>query len=156
MSASSSPVITVPLFAAPPALADDALGVRAWFIDPVATVVTQVTATAMTVPIALYLRDTVYPEALTRYVRQGRPCRFLHDWCALERYEADARDVLVQWGHASLQDGTEVVLALGSSAPALLRFTAATGLALLRMMGNEIRLVDDLGPLLAPLAAHLR
>lgn len=142
-------------FTAAPALSNDALGVRAWFIDPLATVVTQVTARSMTAPIAEYLRDDVYTEAVTRYVKKGKRPRFIHDWRALDSYEATARDILIQWGHTSLKDTAEVLVGLGRDAPSLVRFTASTGIALLRVMGNEIHLVDDLEPALAPLASYL-
>jgi hypothetical protein len=152
----TSAAATAQLFGVRPAMANEGLGVRAWFIDSLATVVTQVTARAMTAPVAEYLRDEVYPEAVTRYVRQGKKPRFVHDWRALESYEAGARDILVQWGHTSLGDTREVLVGLGTGAPSLVRFTASTGIALLRVMGNEIRLVDDVGAELAALAPHVR
>lgn len=142
-------------FTATPALSNELLGARAWFIDPLATVVTQVTARSMVAPIAQYLRGDVYAEALVRYVKKGKKPRFIHDWRALEAYEAEARDILIQWGHATLKDTTEVVVGLSPDAPSLLRFTASTGIALLQVMGNDIRLVDDLEPVLAPLAPYL-
>ena len=153
MVTSSSPSAAADaLFGAAPGIADDALGVRAWFIDAEATVVTQVTARTMTLPIAEFLRDVVYAEAITRYVKRGKQPRIIHDWRALDSYEAVARDVLVHWGHASLKDTREVLVGLGRDAPSLVRFTASTGIALLRMMGNEVRIEDDLGPVLSALA----
>jgi hypothetical protein len=144
--------MSAPLFPAPPALSDEALGVRAWFADAQATVVMQVRASRMTEAVARYLVDVVYAEAVSRYVSKGRKARFLHDWRDVETYDPAGRDVLIQWGHASLHAAEEVIVCLGPKASPLVRIATTTGIGLLRMLGHEIRQVDDLDPLVAPLA----
>lgn len=144
--------MSAPLFPAPPALSDEALGVRAWFADAQATVVMQVTASRMTEAVARYLAEVVYGEAVARYVSKGRKARFVHDWREVETYEPAGRDVLVQWGHASLDAAAEVLVCLGPKASPLVRIATTTGVGLLRMLGHEIRQIDELEPVLAPLA----
>lgn len=134
-------------------MADEALGVRAWFFDDPPTVVDQVTAADMSVAIATFLSKRLYDEVVRRHGAAGRKVRFIHDWRAVSTYDAAARDQLIEWGRQSKALTAEAIIALGDDISPFLRIATSTGVSLLRATGTKISITEDLGGVIAPLAA---
>lgn len=139
-----------PLFSHPPTLVDEAAGVRAWFFDDRCTIVDQVSG-PMNLAVARFLTQTMEAELQQRYVRGGRQVTYVHDWRACATYEAEARQLLVDWGRASRTHAARVAICLSKDASPFVRIAAATGVSLLRAASMKIELVDDLDEVLREL-----
>jgi len=132
-----------PLFARAPDLDNPILGVRVWFVEP-GLVVNQVyRGESMTAAIASYLTTVMEEQLQQRFVSQGRKVRYLHDWRDCVSYEADARQLLVDWGRASRLHTERVDVGLSPKAGSFLRIATLTAMTVLRAVGMKIDLIDD-------------
>lgn len=123
---------------------------RAWYFDSVHTVVSQ-TLGPMPAQTARFLTGPLDAEAMRRWVGQAEKFRFIYDWRSVESYEPEARTALIDWARSQRSHIEGIWIQLSPEASGFIRIAAMTGVALLRAQRMPVQIVDDLGPLLAPL-----
>lgn len=129
------------LFESPPALVDPLTGTRVWFFDGSTSVADQ-TAGDMTMAVARFLAGPVEAEIQRRW--PGKTVHYVHDWRSCLKYDAEARELLIDWAKTTRPHARMSTLCLASHASIFIRIAATTGVSLLRAARVPIELVDDL------------
>lgn len=153
--ATSPPPPPAPLFPFPPTLDDPQATVRAWFFDPVATMVTQATGDKLSLGVANFLAGPFEAEYRKRYVSMGRKLRVAHDWRSCARYDPKARDQLLSWGRSALPYCDDILICMSDRSP-FVRIAISTGVTMMQALGMRIHLTSDLTAYCADLARHHR
>ena len=138
-----------PRFGTAPSMVDPVSGTRVWLFDADATMVNQ-TIGAMTEATARFLTQTVDVK-LEPWVTAGKKVRFVHDWRSCVTYEPAARDLLIDWGRRWKNRHRAVLLQLSDEASPFMRIAVTTGIGMLRLVGMQVELSKDLGPVCADL-----
>jgi hypothetical protein len=103
-----------------------------------ASMVTEIRNPEFTFEIAVQLMQVSDELGLPFFEKTKRKVRVVHNWRAVQSYEAAARDAMASWAFRKIPITESVYFALSPEVPSLLRVTVTTTLQVLRVFGVKM------------------
>lgn len=136
--------VPAPLFPTPPSIDRPDLGLRIWFMHPLTMVDQNYGATNLTAAMAAFLSGEADAAFMAALPSTAGGYRYVHDWRLYNRYESEARSVLVRWGVEGRGRVERTWLAIDPQASSIIRMGVSVGAAAMKMAGTHLELVPDL------------
>lgn len=134
-----------------PHLVDEALGVAAWFTEPLGVLSTFLHPRPIDAAVAQFITEVLHIEVQRRR-RPGQRTVALHDWSLATSYTTSVRVQLTQWTWSHREEFSHVALVGPRGESPLLKMGAQVSAAAMAAVGFPFEITDSLDDVVARLA----
>jgi hypothetical protein len=148
--------VPAPFRATPPHLVDEALGLAAWFTEPVGVLSTFLRPRAIDADVAHFIIDVLEPRVRALTTRPDEKAVAMHDWSLATSYATTVRLQMTQWLLNNRRGFSQVSLVSPADENPLMKMGAQVSAAAMTAAGFPLEIVHSLDDVVARLGLRPR